>query len=85
MHREAKGMGDMVAYGLVKLARFVIFNVLLENHWYYIYGRAAFDLVSGYKHKPIPPDTALTIEELKKGGYILDEHAWLNVSVKRHY
>jgi hypothetical protein len=40
-----------------------------------------FDLVSGYKHKDVPPSHNMTLEELKKGGYILDEHAWLNVSI----
>jgi len=42
--------------------------------------RAGFDLVSGYKHKPIPPNHNMSLEELRKGGYILDEHGWLNVS-----
>jgi len=37
-----------------------------------------FDLVSGYKHKDVPPSHNMTLEELKKGGYILDEHAWLS-------
>ncbi|EGN92138.1 AOX, alternative oxidase mitochondrial precursor [Serpula lacrymans var. lacrymans S7.3] len=39
--------------------------------------RWGFDLASGYKHKPIPPNSNLTLEELKKGGYILDERGWL--------
>jgi hypothetical protein len=37
--------------------------------------------VSGYKHKPIPADSKMSVEELKKGGYILDEKAWLRVSI----
>lgn len=40
--------------------------------------RWGFDLVSGYKHKPIPADSKMSLEELKKGGYILDEKAWLS-------
>ncbi|KAG2151385.1 AOX, alternative oxidase mitochondrial precursor [Suillus clintonianus] len=40
--------------------------------------RWGFDLASGYKHKPIPADSKMSLEELKKGGYILDEKAWLS-------
>lgn len=40
-----------------------------------------FDLVSGYRHKPIPPNSNMTLAELRKGGYVLDEHAWLNVGL----
>jgi len=40
--------------------------------------RWGFDFVSGYKHKPIPPDSNLTVEQLRERGYILDEHQWLN-------
>lgn len=40
--------------------------------------RWGFDLVSGYKHKPIPADSNMSVEELRKGGYILDEKAWLS-------
>lgn len=39
-----------------------------------------FDLVSGYKHVTIPPDEKMTLEELRKAGYLLDHHAWLGVS-----
>ncbi|PSR83891.1 hypothetical protein PHLCEN_2v5600 [Hermanssonia centrifuga] len=39
--------------------------------------RKCFDIISGYKHKPIPPNSKMTIEELRKGGYILDEKQWL--------
>ncbi|THH16546.1 hypothetical protein EW146_g4094 [Bondarzewia mesenterica] len=37
-----------------------------------------FDVVSRYKHKPIPPNTNMTVAELRKGGYVMDEHQWLN-------
>jgi len=40
--------------------------------------RWGFDFVSGYRHKPIPPDSKLTLEQLRKGGYILDERQWLS-------
>ncbi|KAN0087446.1 Alternative oxidase domain containing protein [Tylopilus felleus] len=40
--------------------------------------RWCFDFVSGYKHKPIPRDHNMTIEELKAKGYILGEQAWLS-------
>ncbi|KAH8824973.1 mitochondrial alternative oxidase [Flagelloscypha sp. PMI_526] len=39
--------------------------------------RWGFDIVSGYKHKPIPPGSTMTIDELRKGGYILNEKGWL--------
>jgi len=59
----------------------------VRKHPYSLYERAhhisrwGFDVVSGYKHKPIPADSRMSLEELKKGGYILDEKAWLRVSV----
>ncbi|KAJ7279970.1 AOX, alternative oxidase mitochondrial precursor [Mycena rebaudengoi] len=40
--------------------------------------RQGFDIVSGYKHKDIPPDSTMTVAELRKEGYILDEAGWLN-------
>ncbi|KAF7368726.1 Alternative oxidase [Mycena venus] len=40
--------------------------------------RWGFDFVSGYKHKEIPPGSMMTLEELRKGGYLLDETGWLN-------
>lgn len=47
--------------------------------------RWGFDLVSGYKHKPIPPNTNMSLEELRKGGYVMTEHDWLNVSLSQHH
>jgi ubiquinol oxidase len=38
-----------------------------------------FDFVSGYKHKPIPLGSNMSLEELRKGGYVLDEKQWLTV------
>lgn len=44
--------------------------------------RAGFDLVSGYKHKPLPPDyKQWPIQKLRDEGYILDDRAWLLVSL----
>ncbi|KAI0320153.1 alternative oxidase [Amylostereum chailletii] len=40
--------------------------------------RKSFDIVSGYKHKSIPPDSAMSLEQLRKEGYVMDEQAWLN-------
>ncbi|CAL1713140.1 unnamed protein product [Somion occarium] len=41
--------------------------------------RWSFDLVSGYKHKPLPPNSNnMSLEELREGGYIMTEHAWLS-------
>jgi hypothetical protein len=36
-----------------------------------------FDLVSGYRHKPIPEGSTMTLEELRKGGYVLTESQWM--------
>lgn len=43
--------------------------------------RKGFDIVSGYKHKPIPKDCKLSLEELRKQGYLMDEAQWLQVDV----
>ncbi|KAG6336057.1 hypothetical protein ID866_3030 [Astraeus odoratus] len=40
--------------------------------------RWGFDFVSGYKHKPLPPNSNnMSLEELRRGGYVLTEKAWL--------
>lgn len=40
--------------------------------------RWGFDFASGYKHKPLPPNsTSMSLEELRRGGYVLTEQAWL--------
>lgn len=39
--------------------------------------------MSGYKHRPIPPDSIMTIEELRKKGYLMDESQWLQVGITR--
>ena len=41
--------------------------------------RKCFDWVSGYKHRPIPPGSNMSVEELRKGGYILNDKQWLSV------
>lgn len=44
--------------------------------------RTMFDVVSGYKHKPLPPDyKQWPIQKLRDEGYILDDRAWLRVSL----
>ena len=41
--------------------------------------RSGFDLVSRYKHKPVPESARnMTTEELRKAGYIMDDKQWLN-------
>ncbi|KAF5315070.1 hypothetical protein D9619_007299 [Psilocybe cf. subviscida] len=40
--------------------------------------RSIFDLVSGYRHPKHPPTPGMTIEELRKGGYILTDKQWLD-------
>jgi ubiquinol oxidase len=39
--------------------------------------RFGFDLVSGYKHKPIPPNHTMTLQELRDNGHLLDPAGWL--------
>ncbi|KAH9065326.1 AOX, alternative oxidase mitochondrial precursor [Lactarius vividus] len=39
--------------------------------------RWGFDFVSGYKHRPIPPGSNMSLEELRKGQYVMDEKQWL--------
>jgi hypothetical protein len=41
--------------------------------------RWGFDLVSGYTVKSIPPGSNMSLEELRKGKYVLDEKQWLTV------
>ncbi|KAI5122449.1 hypothetical protein M0805_008761 [Coniferiporia weirii] len=40
--------------------------------------RFGFNLVSGYKHKEVPPGSTMTLEELRKGGYVSTERVWLH-------
>ncbi|KAH8114645.1 alternative oxidase [Phellopilus nigrolimitatus] len=40
--------------------------------------RTGFDLVSGYKHKEIPAGSTMSLEELRKKGYVMTEKGWLN-------
>lgn len=44
--------------------------------------RWGFDLVSGYKHKPIPPGSNMSLEELRKGNYVMDEKQWMTVRLE---
>ncbi|OBZ71226.1 Alternative oxidase, mitochondrial [Grifola frondosa] len=40
--------------------------------------RWGFDVVSGYKHKPLPTTACvLSLDALRNGGYIMDERQWL--------
>ena len=46
----------------------------------WVHARWGFDLASGYKHKPLPPNSAsMSLDELRKGGYLMDETQWLRV------
>ncbi|KAF8158328.1 mitochondrial alternative oxidase [Crassisporium funariophilum] len=42
------------------------------------FARSAFDFVSGYKHVDGPPDPGMTVAQLRKAGYLLDDKQWLN-------
>lgn len=43
--------------------------------------RTLFDLVSRYKHVHIQPDEKMTLQQLRDRGLLLDDRAWLNVSL----
>ncbi|KAK7056713.1 inducible alternative oxidase 2 [Paramarasmius palmivorus] len=42
--------------------------------------RWGYDFVTGYKHKTLPPANNMTLAELRKEGYLLDDKAWLSVT-----
>jgi hypothetical protein len=44
------------------------------------FARTIFDFVSGYKHVEGPPDPKMSLAELRKAGYLLDDKQWLTVS-----
>ncbi|TBU28614.1 alternative oxidase [Dichomitus squalens] len=47
-------------------------------HTFVKIARWAFDFASGYKHRPLPANAAsMSLEELRKGGYLMDESQWL--------
>ncbi|KAL1748043.1 alternative oxidase-domain-containing protein [Schizophyllum fasciatum] len=55
-----------------KLSDKVAFRLVKLCRW-------GFDVVSGYKHKPLPPDAhKMTVQSLRKDGYILGPDGWLN-------
>ncbi|KAG8908407.1 hypothetical protein FRB99_006612 [Tulasnella sp. 403] len=39
--------------------------------------RFGFDLLSGYRHKELPPNHNMSLQELRAKGYSMDEHRWL--------
>ncbi|KAF9007667.1 alternative oxidase [Hymenopellis radicata] len=40
--------------------------------------RWGYDFVSGYKHKTIPEGSNMSLDQLRKEGYLLTEQGWLN-------
>ncbi|KAL0064691.1 inducible alternative oxidase 2 [Marasmius tenuissimus] len=40
--------------------------------------RWGYDFFTGYRHKKIPPGSEMTLAELRKEGYLLDDKAWLS-------
>lgn len=79
MHREAKTLSDKVAMTFVRLLRYGLCGST-ETCAQIFRRRWGFDIASGYKHKPIPPNSNMTLEELRKGGYVMDERQWLQVN-----
>ncbi|KAF8879887.1 alternative oxidase-domain-containing protein [Gymnopilus junonius] len=47
-------------------------------HWLVKTARTIFDWVVGYKHIETPPTPDMTIEQLRKAGYLLTEKQWLD-------
>ncbi|OCH85574.1 alternative oxidase [Obba rivulosa] len=39
--------------------------------------RWGFDIASGYKYKPVPPGSNMSVQELREKGYVMDERQWL--------
>ena len=85
MFRDAKTFQDKAAAGFVKFLRypvrwFVIFHFPLFSHP--VTCRLGFDFVSRYKHKEIPPNSSMTLQQLREEGYTMDPAQWLAVSRK---
>ncbi|EEC00113.1 hypothetical protein MPER_00001, partial [Moniliophthora perniciosa FA553] len=52
----------------------------LPGDWRFYIAEATwgYDFVTRYKHKTIPPGKNMTLAELRKEGYLLDDKAWLS-------
>ena len=44
--------------------------------------RTIFDFVSRYKHVESPPTPGMSIDEMRKAGYLLSDKQWLDVCSK---
>ena len=73
-------LSDKMASGMVRFARYVVSSPFAAGSLIILEPRKLFDLVSGYKHKPIPLGTNMTVDELRKEGYVMTEVGWMNVS-----
>ncbi|KAL4250076.1 Alternative oxidase [Abortiporus biennis] len=40
--------------------------------------RKGFDIISQYKYKPVPANSTMSTEELRKAGYVMNETQWLH-------
>jgi ubiquinol oxidase len=50
--------------------------MIIESVSYFFY-RKIFDTITGYSEKPIPVNSTMSVEELRKKGYLLTEAQWL--------
>jgi ubiquinol oxidase len=48
------------------------------------FARRTFDFVLGYKHPDKPPSPDMTLDQLRKAGYVLSEKQWLDVRLHLH-
>ena len=80
LHREARTLSDKIAYNFVRLLRSVRLGMHCIAVAYNCITRWGFDIASGYKHKPLPPNAKeLTLDDLRRDGYLMDESQWLKV------
>ena len=82
LHRSPQTLSDKFAYGLARSCRYVHIALLRCQAFFEYSNRWGFDFVSGYKHKPIPPGLNLSLEELRKQKYVMDEKQWMTVRLE---
>lgn len=82
MFRDARTFQDKIAAGFVKFLRHAGYPPWLWPHadLNTFTSRWGFDFISRYKHKQIPPNSSMTLQQLREEGYTMDPTQWLAVS-----